>query len=220
MSDQPSAQAVSSSPAVLSWNDYVQPNLNHGLRIWWALYWPTTLISLFLTMIVNKGLKALYENTDARGDVIGPIMKFDAYFFTFSVALLIMAYILRKEFRHFRIALVSTKDGTGRLLVPPTMSRTFRVWWTYTWRSLLYSVIGWVVVILPMSWFVGLFNPRPLFAQLIFAIVGFIVGGSVSLFAIYSNILDEDIGDFRVCLLPRHSSPAIPVAPAEPVAES
>lgn len=26
-------------------DNYVQPNLGHGLRIWWALFWRTTLAS-------------------------------------------------------------------------------------------------------------------------------------------------------------------------------
>ena len=61
---------------------YVQPNLNHGLRIWWAFYWPTTLAATLLTIAANLGLRQIYENTNAPGSVIGPLMKYDAYFFT------------------------------------------------------------------------------------------------------------------------------------------
>jgi hypothetical protein len=43
-------------------------------------------------------------------------------------------------------------------------------------------------------------------ARLIFLLLGFVTGGALSLFVIYSNILDEDIGDFRVVLLPRQST--------------
>jgi hypothetical protein len=58
-------------------------------------------------------------------------------------------------------------------------------------------------VIYPTGIFVGLFRPSPAFSYVFFGLLGFVVGGSVALFVIYSNILEEDIGDFRVSLLPR-----------------
>jgi len=52
------------------------------------------------------------------------------------------------------------------------------------------------------------------------------VDGAAGLFVIYNNILDEDIGDFRVALLPRRIPevgkkivlPVQPVPPQPPVA--
>jgi hypothetical protein len=44
--------------------------------------------------------------------------------------------------------------------------------------------------------------------------VGIALGGAVGLFVIYSNILDEDFGDFRVCLLPRSEAKVAPATPA------
>lgn len=45
-----------------------------------------------------------------------------------------------------------------------------------------------------MEMFVGLFRPSPLVASAIFLVLGFIVGGALSLFVIYSNILTKTSG--------------------------
>lgn len=50
---------------------YIQPNLGHGLRIWWAFYWPTTLIATILTVVVNIALRRLYEDTMVSGTYWG-----------------------------------------------------------------------------------------------------------------------------------------------------
>jgi hypothetical protein len=40
------------------------------------------------------------------------------------------------------------------------------------------------------------------------------IDAGAGLFVIYSNILDEDFGDFRVCLLPIRKDAAASAAPA------
>jgi len=183
--------------------NYVQPNLGHGLRIWWAFYWPMTVIAGVLVFVLNFWLRRLYEDLILPASLVGPLLKFDPYVLSYAVAFFVMYYILRKNFWHFRIGLLSNRGGEGAQPVSPTFARTFRVWWTYSWRTLVYSAIAWVAVVLPMTWFVALFKPSPLFAQLFFLLLGVIIAGAVGLFAIYSNILDEDIAGFRVCVLPR-----------------
>ncbi|MBI3662937.1 MAG: hypothetical protein HY234_07820 [Acidobacteria bacterium] len=206
-------ETPSSSRGVpLPTSDYIQPNLGHGLRIWWAFYWPTSLIAAVLTFAVNVGLRRLYENSDLPGRVVRPILQFDGYFFTYVVALFIMFYILRKNFRHFRIGLLSHRGGEGAQLLKPTLRRALRVWWTYSWRTLVYFLIAWIVVLYPLGWFVGIFKPRPAIVAVSSTFVGLIVGGAVGLYAIYSNILDEDIADFRVCLLSRQAASAAPAS--------
>jgi hypothetical protein len=192
---------------------YIQPDLGHALRVWWAYYWPTTLISTFIYLILNAGAKYLYENTALPASSFKLFTQASSYAVTYAIALLIFKYILGKSFRHFRIAL-RTLDPSSTVEIPATFSRTVRVWWTFLWRTILYTLGGLVVVILPLSWFVGMFNPSPLTAVLFFGAVGFLLGAALSLFVIYSNILDEEFGDFRVCLLPRQEhAPAI--TPAE-----
>ncbi|MFZ0521064.1 MAG: hypothetical protein WAL95_08580 [Candidatus Acidiferrales bacterium] len=183
-------------------DNYVQPNLAHGLRIWWAFYWPTTLAGGFLAVVLNFWLRRLYQNLVLPANVVGPVLKVSPYVISYTVAFFVMHYILRKNFRHFRLGLLSNGGREGAEHLPPTLARTLRVWWTYSWRTLFYGAVAWVVVIMPLSWFLGLFKPSPVFATLFFGAVGLIIAGAVGLFAIYSNILDEDFGGFRVCVLP------------------
>jgi hypothetical protein len=202
------------SAAPLADGNYVQPTLGHGLRIWWAFYWPMTVISGILVFVLNFWLRQLYEEMVLPASVVGPILKFDPYVLSYVIAFFVMYYILRKNFRRFHIALLSNRGGAGAQPLSPTIARTFRVWWTYSWRTLVYTAIAWVAVVLPMTWFVGLFKPSPVFATLFFMVLGVIIAGAVGLFAIYSNILDEDIAGFRVCVLPRQPVNASQATPA------
>lgn len=214
MFDEPHSTVV---PSSLS--GYIQPNLGHGLRIWWAFFWTTTLITAMLTITTDVALRGIYENSTVPGSLIRPVMRYDGYFFSYVVALFVLMYILRKNFRHFRIGLLSNHGGEGAEPLPPTLRRTTRIWWTYCWRSLLYRIIVLFVVSFPLGWIVGflvaIIHAGPAFSTLVNAVVATAVDGAVGLFVIYSNILDEDISDFRVALLPREA-PAASVAPAAP----
>ena len=53
---------LDSETASLSQGDYIQPNLGHGLRIWWAYYWPTSLISFFIIVVLTVLLHKAWEN--------------------------------------------------------------------------------------------------------------------------------------------------------------
>src|SRR6266851_5537351 len=114
MGDRPVAQSVAPG------SDYIQPNLSHGLRIWWALFWRTTLASSI--------------------SVVGSILAFPlvvstyfSYSVEYAVTLAMMYFILRKRFREFQIRLVSRSDRTN--VLQATFRRTFRIWWTFTWRT-------------------------------------------------------------------------------------
>jgi hypothetical protein len=134
---------------------YIQPNLGHGLRIWWAFFWPTSLAAAGLTVLVNLFVKNFYETIRLLAAVAGPILKYDAYIFTYLVALFVMAHILRKNFRHFRIGLLSNHGGQGVEPLPPTLRRTVRVWWTYSWRTLVYRIVASFLVSFPLGWTIG-----------------------------------------------------------------
>jgi hypothetical protein len=187
-------------------DDYIQPNLGHGLRIWWAYYWPTTLITLVLSFLLGLLVRVLWENFIVSAKPLVPVTRYGPYIINYVVTLFVMRYILGKTFRHFRLGLISNDGVSPAQTLDPTVIRTLRVWWIFTWRTVLYTVLCIVFVNYPMAMFVGLFKPGPLFASLFFQLLGFLTGGALSLFVIYSNILDEDIGDFRVVLLPRQNA--------------
>lgn len=207
-----------SVPAALS--NYIQPNFGHGLRIWWAFFWPTSLIAMILTIAVNFLVKLAWENSHISTDLARPILKYDNYVLSYLVALFVMDYILDKKFRHFRVALLTNQGGPGAQQLNSTLSRAVRVWWTYSWRTLIYRVIAGFVASIPIGVIIGAFSRAPAVQVVVRLVFLVAIDAAAGLFVIYSNIIDEDFGDFRVCILPRESSPAIPVAPVEPVVES
>jgi hypothetical protein len=125
--------------------------------------------------------------------------------FYYLAAFLVMAYILRKNFRQFRIGLLSNRGGPGAQTLPPTFRRTFRVWWTFSWRTIIYRLIATFIASFPLGWTVGFLAavlPRAAYSVIATTVVPVFIDGAVGMYVIYSNILDEDISDFRVALLP------------------
>jgi hypothetical protein len=133
---------------------------------------------------------------------------------TYIVALFVMDYVFQKKFRHFRVGLLSNRGGEGAQPLEVTLGRTLRVWWTYSWRSLVYRLIIMFVTTIPMGVLVGLFTRMPIAHALVQFLATIAIDGAAGLFVIYSNILDEDFGDFRVCLLPRQKETLAPSNPA------
>jgi hypothetical protein len=146
------------SPVPPALSNYIQPNLAHGLRIWWAFFWPTTLISMVLTIVVNYWARYFYENSNVPGRLLRPILRYDSYFFSYATAFFVMNYILRKNFRQFRIGLLSQRGEKGSEPLQPTLRRTIPVWWTYSWRTLVYGLIAMFVTAIPRVVLVGLFG--------------------------------------------------------------
>ena len=198
--------APSSGNAAAPPSDYIQPTLNHGLRIWWAYYWPTTLVVAVLSFCVAYWLRLLYQNLVVSATVFIWAARLQGYLLTYLVGIFAIHYVLRRRFRRFRMALVSTSVAEGTETLAVTAKRGLRVWWTFTWRTAIYAVMAYVVVIMPLGWFVGIFAPGPVFMTVFFLFVGIVINGAISLFVIYSNILDEDFVDFRVVLLPRETA--------------
>lgn len=202
------------SPVPAALSNYIQPNLGHGLRIWWAFFWPATLISTVLTIVVNYWTRYFYENSNVSGSLLRPILHYDLYFFSYVVAFFVMNYILRKNFRQFRIGLLSNRGGARSEILRPTLRRTFPVWWTYCWRTFVYGLIATFVTAIPRAFLLGPFSRNRVLESLLGSLFGVALGGAIGLFVIYSNILDEDFGDFRVCLLPRHAADGAIATPA------
>jgi hypothetical protein len=112
-----------------------------------------------------------------------------------------MRFVLHKRFSSFRVALWSEDGQLSETDEMPSWSRVIRVWWAYSWRALIYSAVGGVVVGYPMGLMVGIVSPSPVVMKLFGTVLGIVVGAGVGLYVIYSSILDENIADFRVGLL-------------------
>jgi hypothetical protein len=82
----------------------------------------------------------------------------------------------------------------------------------------MYTAIVWIAAVLPLSAFARVFSSAPLFTAIFEGLLALSVSAAVGLYAIYSNILDEDIAGFRVCLLPRQAETSSqPARAATPV---
>ena len=200
--------------------NYIRPTFNHALRIWWAFFWQTTLISAILAAAIEFGmLGVVYEHRNVRGNLIDPIMRFMPYVISYVVAFLIMEYILHKNFRHFRIGLVSCGGKFTSHTMPATLARTVRVWWTYSWRTVIWRLVIFFVASIPIGALLGIFTGMPVAQAVVRILVIIAIDAAAGLFVIYANILDEDFGDFRVCLLTLRTDPAASALPvATPIA--
>lgn len=135
------------------------------------------------------------------------VERFDSFVFYYVLAFFAMTYVLRKNFRHFRIGLLSNRVGESTEL-RPTVRRTLRVWWAYCWRAVIYRVIAVAVVSFPLGWILGMF--ASVLEASSFALINLtvqaVIDAVIGMFVIYSSLLDEDISDFRVVLLPLRAS--------------
>ena len=141
-----------------------------------------------------------------------PMLKYHGYVINGIVSLFIFRYVLGKRFLGFRVALLASANPLATSEVPAILERVMVIWWAFLWRSVVYTIVGYILVILPLSWHAGMFRPGRVAAMLFFGAVGFVLGGAISLFVIYSSILDEDFSDVRVSLLPLPAN--VPVSPA------
>jgi hypothetical protein len=188
-------------------SDYIQPTLNHGLRIWWAYYWPTSVAAGLLTILLAYCVRVLYQRVMISASIARPVLLSLPYATTAGVGLLIFRYLLGKRFRHFRLALRAKGEDTAAVLLIPRWRRTVRVWWTFTWRTILYGVVLSFLVNISLGIMLGmLMETSRLMAALVPVVQGLIIAAAVGLFVIYSNVLDEEFGDFRVVLLPRETT--------------
>jgi hypothetical protein len=205
--------APRAAPASVANDGYIQPNFDYALRVWWALFWRTQIAGGILDIGLLVLLRRLYDDPAAQGGMVALAANYGGYVINYAVALGVMYYVLHKTFRGFRIALCKNWGTPEAEILEPTMARSARIWWTYVWRTIVYLVIGYLFVILPMTYFIGIVSPG-ITGALLVALIALLVGGAGALYAIYSNILDEDFGNFRVTLVPRPT----PVPGAEIVA--
>lgn len=193
----------------------VQPTFNYALRVWWAYYWPTTLISFVIFSATIFFARRAYEELLISARVFLWGMRVLPYVVTYFVAIFVIRYILGKTFRHFRIALLPRTASAEPL--PRTLQRTILVWWAFSWRTLVYSLIAMVAAQVTVGMFLGILSALGrVTAALAPLVAGTLIAGAVGMYVMYSNILGEEFGDFQVCLLPREvAAPSVSsVSPA------
>ena len=205
MASQPNPYGSAAALSAPSVNDYIQPTLGHGLRIWWAYFWRNTAISFVLGALF--GAAAAFAAQKNHFTLNRRILVFGGYAIEYLTAIFVVHFIVQKRYRSFRIILTPQGAGDPTPILPPVFSRTFRIWWTFMWRSVLYRVILSVAMSVPLGVVAGAFSAiSPLVGQLFNSTMQLVISGAVGLFTIYSNILDEDIADFRVSLAPRSTA--------------
>ncbi len=192
-------------------DDCLQPTFDYALRAWWAYYWPTSLISLAAILGARFVLSAvaglLISLRTTR--VLLVILPYAA---GLLVSIFIIHYLLGKQFRDFRIALLPRAVSDPSRQLPVTFRRTIRVWWAFSWRTVVYSFIAEAVATIPLNVFIGTLSEMGRWPALLARMIaGAVIAGAVGMYVIYSNILNEEFGDFRVCLLSLEG--AAPVGP-------
>jgi hypothetical protein len=201
-------------------NNYIQPNLGHGLRIWWAFYWRNTLVALILGLQLGGEAQWLISRGMLPARMLPLFLQVGGQALNYTPAIFVMYYIIRKRFRDFHIRLTAIGGGPARDL-EPTPKRIFRIWWTYTWRTAVYSLVLGVAMYVPMGFLVGAaIVISPAFGRVFSVVLTLIVTGAVGLFAIYSNILDEEIGDFCVSLVTNTTQTPAPKPGISPAVET
>jgi len=215
--------STSSHPVVDSndTQDYIQPTFNDGLRIWWAFFWPSTIVSGVLGFLAMAWIQYIYQNSYIPGSALRYLRTAAPYAISYTVAFFVMYYVLRKNFRNFQIGLLSNGGGEGAQPLEPTFRRTLPVWFAYSWRTLVYRLIAGFAASIPLAVILGIFTRLPVVHALVNLAIITAIDGAAGLFVIYNNILEEDFADFRVRLLPRKPpAPAanivLPVRPLPP----
>jgi hypothetical protein len=218
LSNPGSFDAASLERSSPSQENYLQPNLGHGLRIWWAYYWPTSLISFIIIVVLSVMLRKAWENDVLSTQVVRWANQILPYAVLSAVSILGVWRILAKKFHSFSIALLPRAPATGSQPLPLSLQRILRVWREFIWRVVVYSVILRIAGSIALSLTIGILATL---GGRTGAFVSFVSQGlmdaAVGLFVIYSGILDEEYADFRVTLVPRAVVSAAPaVEPASP----
>lgn len=199
--------------------NYIQPTLNHGLRIWWAYYWPTVVAEIVLSMLATSFFRLLYNEVIISAETMLWGLRIQAYLLEYFLSLFTLYYVLHRRFRNFRIALLPRAGDPSSAPMPVTAKRSLRVWWTFSWRTLIYRLIVTFVATIPLGMIGGVLSEMSrVMAALVPLLEVLLISAVVGLFVMYSNVLDEEFGDFRVALVPRENK--LETSPAPAVAAS
>ncbi|HKD63139.1 MAG TPA: hypothetical protein VKB40_03820 [Candidatus Acidoferrales bacterium] len=165
-------------------------------------------------LVLADGPDIRNSSCDDRVRVIASRLRTqELYAISYAVAFFIMEYILHKNFRRFRIGLVSCRGKFTSQVTPAAFARTARVWWTYLWRTVMWRLVIFFVAFSPIAMLLGLSTRMPVSQDVVWTLLIIAIDAAAGLFVIWANILDEDFGDFRVCVLPLRNDPAASALP-------
>jgi hypothetical protein len=197
--------------AALPLNGYVQPTLGHGLRIWWAFYWRNQIIAFILGLQLGAAIQWLVTRGVVPIASRALLIQAGGVLLNYIPASVVLYFVFKKNFRAFRIRLTPRDAVESREELPLTPTRAFRIWWTYTWRGGVYLVALMVAMNVPLGFVTGAITViSPPLGQAFGLFMGIVMAGAVGLFVIYSNLLDEDLGDFHVGLVSRSAAAPTP----------
>lgn len=81
------------------------------------------------------------------------------------------------------------------------------------WRTVMWRLVIVFFASIPIGALLGVFRGMPAAQIVTWVLVIIAIDAAAGLFVMYANILDEDFGDFRVCVLPLQSDPAVSALP-------
>jgi hypothetical protein len=193
-------------------NEYIQPTLQHGLRIWWAYYWRNEVMALILGLQLGAFVQWLVTKGWAPYTYHALLIQGGGIALNYIPAVVVLYYVFKKKFRSFRIRLTPLQLVECEQELTLTPKRAFRIWWTFTWRGIVYTVILLFITNIPVGFIVGAVTAiSPPVGQVFGLLMGIGMAAAVGLFVIYSNLLDEDIGDFHVGLVSRSPLKQVPL---------
>jgi hypothetical protein len=203
-------------------DSYIQPSFGYGVRIWWAYYWPTFLISVVVMGVMTVVIRRVWEYLILRDQMVLWVNRILPFAVTVFVSMYGIRRILRKKFQSFSIALLPRNASFGAEALPLTTERTFRVWWEFIWRTVVYSLIfrfaGSIALGVTAGMLASIGGVTGKVVPLLFQVL---IDAAVGTLVIYSGLLDEEFGDFRVSLAPRmavaSATPAVQPAAPNPV---
>jgi hypothetical protein len=204
--DGPAPQAATGK------DEYIQPTLQHGLRIWWAFYWRNEVISLILSLQLGAFVQWLITKGWAPYTYRALLIQGGSILLNYIPAVAVLYYVFKKKFRSFRIRLTPLQLVESEQELTLTPKRALRIWWTFTWRGIVYTVVLIFITNIPVGFIVSAVTAiSPPVGQVFGLLMGIGMAAAVGLFVIYSNLLDEDIGDFHVGLVSRSALKQVPL---------
>ncbi len=86
--------------------DFVLPTLGHAVRIWWAWFWRTSVVSMGVTFLAS----ILLVGSEQPSIVVNVLVWIVALLSFLLTGLYVMKIVLRKKFKTFRLYLLAASN--------------------------------------------------------------------------------------------------------------